>query len=516
MDGFFGDLGGVNHAGFFEVDEAFFWGHDVDAVTWLSFLDFGEQGLRVEASVLDDVDEGSGEGALDNLGASGSVFNRASEIDERDAATGDDAFGESGLGGSYSVVDAELLFVDFGFGGTADLDDGDFAEESGGALLEFLALIVGFGEFGLRLDEGDAILDGGSVAGSLDDGGFVFGGDDLGGGAENFEADFFELHALVAGDNGGIGEDGDVFHDFFAAITEGRGFEDESIEHAFELVEDEDREGFAFDFFGDDDEIFAAGLSALLEERQEFVGAGDFLVGDEDERLLEDGFLAVGVGDEEGRGIAFVVGEAFDDFLLHFEALALLNGDDAVFADFADDVGDELADLRVASGDGGDFGDLLVVTGDFLGGLLDALDDFGASGLNAGTEFHGVDTGGDEFVGLVQDIVGEDGDGGGAIASDLVEFLSGGLDELGADLFAEVFVGGAEVNGFGDGDTVVGDGGGAVGFLDHDVLTFGAEGDLDGVVKLFGAGEDFGAGVGFVKDFLGHNSPLYNILGFRG
>ena len=158
----------------------------------------------------------------------------------------------------------------------------------------------------------------------------------------------------------------------------------------------------------------------------------------------------------------------------------------------------------------------MVVTGDFFGGLFNALDDFGASSFNAGTEFHGVDTGGDEFVGLVQDIVGEDGDGSGAIASNLVEFLSGGLDELGTDLFAEVFVGGAEVNGFGDSDTVVGDGGGAVGFFNHDVLTFGAEGDLDGVVKLFGAGEDFGAGVGFVKDFLGHNSPLYNILGFRG
>ncbi len=66
--------------------------------------------------------------------------------------------------------------------------------------------------------------------------------------------------------------------------------------------------------------------------------------------------MAVGVGDEEGRRIAFVVGEAFDDFLLHFEALTLLDGDDAVFAYFADDVGDELVDFFVASGDGSNFG----------------------------------------------------------------------------------------------------------------------------------------------------------------
>ena len=76
--------------------------------------------------------------------------------------------------------------------------------------------------------------------------------------------------------------------------------EDEGVKDAFELVEDEDREGFAFNFFGDDNEVFAAGLGALLQERQEFVGAGDFLIGDQDEGLLKDGFLAVGVGDKEG------------------------------------------------------------------------------------------------------------------------------------------------------------------------------------------------------------------------
>ena len=181
LDGLFGDLGGINHAGFFKVNEALFGSHNVDAVAGLGFLNLGEQGLRIETGVLHDVDEGSGESALDNLGASGSVFNRTGEIDESDAATGNDAFGESGLGGSYSVVNAELLFVNFGFGSTADLDDGDFAKESSGTLLKLFAFVVGFGEFGLGLDEIDAVLDGVGVAGAFDDGGLVLGGDDLGG-----------------------------------------------------------------------------------------------------------------------------------------------------------------------------------------------------------------------------------------------------------------------------------------------------------------------------------------------
>ena len=127
------------------------------------------------------MDEGSGKGALDNLGASGSVFDGAGEIDEGDAATGNDAFGESGLGGSYSVVNAELLFVNFGFGSTTDLDDGNFAKESSGTFLKLFAFVVGFGKFGLGLNEIDAVLDGVGVAGAFDDSGFVLGGDDLGG-----------------------------------------------------------------------------------------------------------------------------------------------------------------------------------------------------------------------------------------------------------------------------------------------------------------------------------------------
>ena len=179
MDSLFGDLGGVNHAGFLEVNETLFGSHNVDAVAGFGLLNFGEQGLRVETGVFHDVDEGCGKGALDNLGASGSVFDGAGEIDEGDAATGNDAFGESGLGGSYGVVNAEFLFVNFGFGSTTDLDDGDFAKESGGTFLKFFAFVVGFGKFGLGLNEIDAVLDGVGVAGALDNGGLVLGVDDL-------------------------------------------------------------------------------------------------------------------------------------------------------------------------------------------------------------------------------------------------------------------------------------------------------------------------------------------------
>jgi hypothetical protein len=81
---------------------------------------------------------------------------------------------------------------------------------------------------------------------------------------------------------------------------------------------------------------------------------------------------------------------------------------------------------------------------------------------------------------FAEDGFGEDGGGGGAVAGD-VGGLGGDLfDHLGADVLERVF----EFDFLGDGDAVLGDGGGAEGSFeddDDDVAAGGAEGDLDGV-----------------------------------
>ena len=133
----------------------------------------------------------------------------------------------------------------------------------------------------MTLDKLDAAGDGFLVTGAFNNSGFVFGGDNFTTRAEHFEANFFKLHAFVGGNDGGVGQNGDIFHNFFAAITERWGFEDESIKDAFELVEDKDGKSFTFNLFGNDDEIFFAGLGTLLKERDELTGARDLFVGDE-------------------------------------------------------------------------------------------------------------------------------------------------------------------------------------------------------------------------------------------
>ncbi len=84
-------------------------------------------------------------------------------------------------------------------------------------------------------------------------------------------------------------------------------------------------------------------------------------------------------------------------------------------------------------------------------------------------------------------MVSEDSDSGSAIASDFIKFLCGGFDEFGTDLFAEIIIGSAKIDGFSDGDAIVSDGGGTIGFFDNNILAFRTIGDFDSIVKLFSA-----------------------------
>ena len=75
--------------------------------------------------------------------------------------------------------------------------------------------------------------------------------------------------------------------------------------------------------------------------------------------------------------------------------------------------------------------------------------------------------------------LGQNRGGGGAVARDVVGLLGDFLDQLGADALVRLF----EVNLLGDGNAVVGDGGGAPLLVEDDVAPLGAERDLDGVGK---------------------------------
>src|SRR5207247_4770933 len=94
--------------------------------------------------------------------ANGFVIVELELLDGRDAteqgraAAGDDTFLDSRAGGVHSVLDTGFLFLQFGFRGCADLDDGDAADQLGKALLELFLVIVAGGFFDLREDMFDS------------------------------------------------------------------------------------------------------------------------------------------------------------------------------------------------------------------------------------------------------------------------------------------------------------------------------------------------------------------------
>ena len=191
----------------------------------------------------------------------------------------------------------------------------------------------------------------------------------------------------------------------------------------------------------------------------------------------------VRIGDEVRREVAAVELHALDPLDLGAEALAFVDGDDAVLADLFHGLGEHLADFAVAvRGDRADLGHLLGALDldrhllelgrDVFDGLLDAL-----------LHLDRVDARDDGPEAFVEDGFGQDGGGGGAVAGDVAGLAGDFLHHLGAHVFVGVF----ELNFLGDGDAVLGDGRRAEGFLEDDVAALGTERDFDGAGELLNA-----------------------------
>ena len=275
----------------------------------------------------------------------------------------------------------------------------------------------------------DAALDGLLVAGAFDDRGVVLVDADLLGPAELADLDVFELDAEFFEDGLAAGDDGDVFEHGLAAIAEAGRLDGGDFEDAAELVDDQCREGFAFDVFGDDEHGLAR-LGGLAEDRHQVAGGADLLLVNQDIRVFQHRPPAsCGSVTKCGRDIPCRTACLRPD-RRGFEALALFDGDHAVFADLVHGVGDHLADLLILVGArGADLGDFLGVL-DLLGHLGELFDDRIDGEVNPLLDLRGIGAGGDVPQAFGEDRFGIDGGGGGAIAGDAGGLAGDFLDHL--------------------------------------------------------------------------------------
>ncbi len=79
---------------------------------------------------------------------------------------------------------------------------------------------------------------------------------------------------------------GDVAEHRLAAIAEAGGLHGTDVEHAAELVDDQQRQRFAFDVLGDDQQRLA-GLADLLQHRHQLAQVADLLFVDQDVGVFE-------------------------------------------------------------------------------------------------------------------------------------------------------------------------------------------------------------------------------------
>ena len=189
------------------------------------------------------------------------------------------------------------------------------------------------------------------------------------------------------------------------------------------------------------------------------------------------------------------------------ESLGLLDRDHAVLADLVHHLGDEIADLLVSRGDGGDLGDLLLAL-DLGRLLLDASDYRVGRQVEALLEQHGVGAGGDVAHAFMDDRLGEDDGGGGAVTGHVVGLGRRFLEQLRAHV-GEVVV---ELDLLGDGHAVVGDGRRALFLVEGDVAALGTERGLDRVGEDVDAGFQGLTSLGVELENLGHGELLAVML----
>src|SRR5262249_48123253 len=167
------------------------------------------------------------------------------------------------------------------------------------------------------------------------------------------------------------------------------------------------------------------------------------------------------------------------------ERFRLLDGDDAVFTDLLHRFGDDAADGLVAvRRDGADLRDGLAF--DRLGRFLDRRDGLLNGLLDAALQRHRVRAGGDGLDALFENLAGQNGRGGRAVAGHVRSLRRDFADHLRAHVLERLF----QFDLFSDGYAVFGNRRRTEFLVDDHVAPFGAERDRDRVCELIDAAQN--------------------------
>ena len=206
---------------------------------------------------------------------------------------------------------------------------------------------------------------------------------------------------------------------------------------------------------------------------------------DQDDRILEHHFHALGVGHEIRREVAAVELHPFDHLERGLERLGLLDRDHAVLAHFVHRFRDDPADgLVVVRRDRAHLGDHR--TAHRLGLLLERRDDRLDRGEDPALDGHRVGPGRDVLRAFTIDRLRQHRGGGRAVSGDVGGLARDFAHHLGAHVLERI----RQVDFLGHRDAVLGDRGRSEGLAQDDVAALWSERDLHGVGQPVDAAEN--------------------------
>src|SRR5579871_110302 len=493
-------LRGIEHA---RLDQVFvFVGQCVVAeVDVLRVVDLAQNHCTFFAGVLGDLAQRLLQSFLHDVDTNLLVTFQLQLVESRDAtrqrhaATRDNSLFHSRARRVHRVFHAGFLFLHFGFGRGANLNDGHATHQFRQPLLQLLAVVVAGGLVDLAANFLHPAFDLGVLAFAFDHGRVVLVDGDLLGLAEVAHLHVLELDAEIFGDGLAAGQDGDILQHRLAAIAESGSLHGRNLQRAAQLVDDQRCERLALNVLRDDQQRLAT-LGNLFEQRKQVLHRADLLFVDQDVGVVERSFHALGIGDEVGREVSAIELHAFDHFQLRLERLRLFHGDDAIFADLLHGFGNDVADgLVVIRRDGPDLADHFAL--DWLGELVEFaffaiafLVELAANGddglLDAALEGHRVGAGSNGLDAFAIHGLRQYGRGGGAIAGNVAGLGGDFTNHLGPHVLEAVL----QFDFFCNGNAVLGDGGRTEFLFDHHVAALGTERDLHCVGEQVDAAQD--------------------------
>ena len=338
------------------------------------------------------------------------------------------------------------------------------------------------------------------VAAAVHNSGLVFGGLYAPGPAQVGDCGQVQLAALLLGDDLAASQDGKVFQHRLAAVAETGSLYGQTVDDAPHFVHHQHGQRLAFNVLADNHQVFG-NLEYLFQQRHQFGGGGNLLVGNQDVGVFDGGVHALGVGDKVGADVAPVESHAVDELCFGLGTLAFLYGYYAVPAHLFHHFRQGFTNLRIVGGDTGYLAD--------VGAALHGDRQFfqlghhgGNAPVQAGLDGHGVGAGGYVLHAFFDDDLRQHGGGCRAVAGNVVGLGRRPFNQLGA----HVLEGLGKFNLFGDDNPVIGDHRRSPFALQNHVAPIGAKGHFDGFGQLVNASQQGLLGILVMDNLLGWHS----------